>query len=132
MSKNKWIVVLPALLVLLAAAFAAAGQEPQIQPQARSQTEVTGLVIPLAPEAGNWQVTVTGQAEAPGSLDQAAEAYASAWREAGWDVRLGYAQSDGQDVAQLAMLRDSCNGTAEVISVYGHTAVRASVTCVGR
>jgi hypothetical protein len=132
MNKSKWIVVLPVLLALFAAVVAVVGQEPQVQLQARPPARATRLVVPLSPETGSWQVTVTGQAEASGSLSQAAEAYASAWREAGWDVRLGYAQSDGQDVAQLAMLCDSCSGTAEVISVYGHRAVRASVTCVGR
>jgi hypothetical protein len=62
MDKNKWIVVLPALLLALFAAafaFAAAGQEPQARPPATA----TGLVIPLSPETGSWQVTVTGQAE---------------------------------------------------------------------
>ena len=102
------------------------------------QVQVSGAeaapVVPLPARTGEWQVSLLGQAATVASLDQVAQAYATAWREAGWETNLAFDERGDQTVATLAALREGCGAVVEMAVSHSQERmlVVARVTCTAQ
>jgi hypothetical protein len=99
-----------------------------------SGAESVAPVVPLPARAGEWQVSLLGQAATTASLDQVAQAYAAAWREAGWETNLAFDERGDRTVATLAALREGCGAVVEmaVSDSQERMLVVARVTCTAQ
>jgi len=84
--------------------------------------------VPVGP--GEWESALQGTL--PGEdLEEAAEAYAEAWRQAGWSVEISSLEYDGLgSVYQIDARRDGCSAEAEVAQREGEFLAIAWVRCV--
>jgi hypothetical protein len=99
-----------------------------------SGAESVAPVVPLPARAGEWQVSLLGQAATTATLDQVAQAYAAAWREAGWETNLAFDERGDQTVATLAALREGCGAVVEMAVSHSQERmlVVARVTCTAQ
>jgi hypothetical protein len=83
--------------------------------------------VPVGP--GEWESALQGTL--PGEdLEEAAEAYAEAWRQAGWTVEVFSVEYGGLgSVYQIDARRDECRADAEVAMREGQFLAIARVWC---